>query len=356
MSEPPADRPENPEPPMIDVTPDAKSASAPPRHWRFSPLAPRWLVLEVALVLAVGALIWWLVPVSAPAPANNPVADTLQRMDDRLAALAQRQAALDQTLARLEQQAPRGSEPNARQEEIAVLRQLAQRIELLEQHADRPPADAAELAALKDELHQIGDRLDKMETAPAPPTPPAAEQHSQRDLLVALAPLEGVLRGTQPFSAELAPVETAAQDRPEVKAVLPPLEALAPQGLPSLATLTRRFEREMAPAVMRRAMTPESADWSDRVLDELRGLVVVRRTGDAGAHSPDPVEAALARAEQALAANDLAGAVAALERLPSRAAAPAQDWLAAAKGRLAAEAAMATLERLATAPPETQER
>jgi len=350
-----SDGPEKPDPPMIDVTPDATTAAPPPpRRWRFSLHDARWVVLGVAVVLLAGAAIWWLVPASPPAPATNSVAYALQHMDDRLAALAQRQTALDQTLARLEQQLPRG-EPAAHQEEIAVLRQLAQRIDLLEQHAGAPPADAAEFAQLKDELQRISERLDKIEAAPAPPAPPAAEGRPQQDLLLALAPLESALRGTQPFSAELAPIETAAQDRPEVKAALAPLEALAPQGLPSLATLARRFEQDVAPAVMRSARTRSNADWSDRVLDELRGLVVVRRTGDVGAQSKDPVEAALARAEQALAANDLAGAVAALEGLPRRAAAPAKDWLAAAKGRLAAETAMATLERLVTAPPETQE-
>jgi hypothetical protein len=356
MSEPPADSPESAEPPMIDVTPDATSASAPPRRRRISLHDARWVVLGVALLLLAGAAIWWLVPALPPAPSASPLADTLKQMDDRLAALAQRQAALDQTLARLEQQPPRGSEPAARQEEIAVLRQLAERIALLEQHAETPPADAAALAALKDELHQIGDRLDKIETAPVPPTPPAAEERPPQDLLVALTPLEGALRGARPFSAELARLETAAQDRPEVKAALAPLEALAPQGLPSLATLTRRFEQDVAPAVMRSAMAPEDADWGDRVLSELRGLVVVRRTGAAGAQSKDPVEAALARTEQALVASDLAAAVAALEGLPSRAAGPAKEWLAAAKSRLGAEAAMATLERLATANPEMPER
>ncbi len=355
MSEPPADGPEKPEPPMIDVTPDAKSAAAPTR-WRISFHDARWVVLGVALLLLAGAAIWWLVPASPPTPAANPLADTLKQMDDRLAALAQRQVALDQTLTRLEQQLPRGNEPAARQEEIAVLRQLAERIALLEQHADKPPGDTAALAALKDELHQIGDRLDKIEAAPAASAPPAAEERAQQDLLVALAPLEGALRATRPFSAELALVETAAQVRPEVKAALAPLEALAPQGLPSLATLTRRFEQDVAPAVMRSAMAPEDGDWGDRVLSELRELVVVRRTGAAGAQSKDPVEAALARAEQALAANDLGTAVAALEGLPRGAAAPAKEWLAAAKSRLAAEAAMATLERLATASAETPER
>jgi hypothetical protein len=353
MSEPPADNTVSPEPPMIDVTPDATSTAPPPRrrlHWHDA----RWVVLGVALLgvaLFAGKILLDAMRAERPpvAATSDATAETLRRLDERLATLAQRQAALDQHLARLEQPAAPDSAPTARQEELEVLRQLADRLSALEQHAGAP-ADAAELAALRDELHRLGDRLDKLEAAPppAPPPPPPVAQREQ-SLLLALAPLEGALRGTRPFAAELAALESIASGRPEVKAALAPLEAVAPKGMPALAALTRRFENEVAPAVMRRTLAPPSEGWGERVLGELRGLVVVRRTGSAGAESKDPVEAALARAETALAAGDLGAAVAALEGLPPHAAAPAQDWLAAAKSRLAAEAAVVALERLATA-------
>jgi len=57
----------------------------------------------------------------------------------------------------------------------------------------------------------------------------------------------------------------------------------------------------------------------------------------------------VATAEGALAAGDLAGAVAALEKLDGAAAAKAKPWLDAARARLAAEAALAAASDSVTA-------
>jgi hypothetical protein len=352
-----------PEPPMIDVTPEAVATPpAPPRpvrtlSWRDA----GWLVLGVVAVLVLSAPLWAppLGALVAPPPAPAPTPAPLAGLDQRLAALAEHQSALDQHLDRLEQTLARGNEPSTRAEEIAALRQLADRITRLEQRPNAP-ADATEPAALKDALQRIGDRLDKIEAAPppAPPPPPIPPPaaHNDRPLLAALVPLRQVMSEARPFAAELAPLETLGRDRPEVKAALAPLEALAGKGVAALAALTQRFEDEVAPAVMRAAKAPEGDDWSDRIWGKLSALVVVRRTGPAGTGASDPVEAALARAEAALGKGDLAGAVAALDGLPSRAAAPAQAWLADANGRLAAEAALAALETLAAAPDASPEQ
>ena len=72
----------------------------------------------------------------------------------------------------------------------------------------------------------------------------------------------------------------------------------------------------------------------------LQGLVVVRRV-DAPAASGDPVAAAVAGAQAALAKGDLAGAVKSLADLPAGTLAPALAWLKAAQARLDAEAAVA---------------
>jgi hypothetical protein len=127
------------------------------------------------------------------------------------------------------------------------------------------------------------------------------------------------------------------------------LAAAAAKGVPRMTTLTQRFKEEVAPAMLRRAAAPPSDDWGDSILARLRSLIVIRRVGDAAATSSDPVEAAVAQAEQALSAGDLAGAVAAIESMPPQAAAPAREWLADAHRRLSAEQALAKLSGAMTA-------
>jgi uroporphyrinogen-III synthase len=69
------------------------------------------------------------------------------------------------------------------------------------------------------------------------------------------------------------------------------------------------------------------------------GLVSLRPTGEAVAE--DGLMTQLARAEAALRADDLAGAVGTLQPLEGAAAAAAADWLGAARARLAADQAVA---------------
>jgi hypothetical protein len=83
------------------------------------------------------------------------------------------------------------------------------------------------------------------------------------------------------------------------------------------------------------------------MLGKLRGLVTVRRVG-AGAAGDGP-DATVAQAESALAGDDLAGAVAALETLHGPPMVAARDWLEAAHRRLAAEVALSKATALVTA-------
>jgi len=95
-------------------------------------------------------------------------------------------------------------------------------------------------------------------------------------------------------------------------------------------------------------MAPAAADdWSGQILGKLRRLVTVRRVGPGiGGDGP---EAVVAQAESALASDDLAGAVAALETLHGPPMVAARDWLDAAHRRLAAEAALGKATALVTA-------
>src|SRR5262249_43994868 len=75
--------------------------------------------------------------------------------------------------------------------------------------------------------------------------------------------------------------------------------------------------------------------------------------GGTGAKADDPTEGGVGRAEKGLAANDLAGAVKAVEAVNGRATGPAQSavapWLAAARERVTAETALAMISQQLTA-------
>ena len=55
----------------------------------------------------------------------------------------------------------------------------------------------------------------------------------------------------------------AAGDRADVKDALTPLAATAATGMPSTATLAARFDRDVAPAILRAATRTDSEDWGD---------------------------------------------------------------------------------------------
>jgi hypothetical protein len=94
------------------------------------------------------------------------------------------------------------------------------------------------------------------------------------------------------------------------------------------------------------AATPAPSGWTAAILARLRGLVTIRRV-DGG--STSGAAAAVDDARQRLAAGDLAGAVAALDKLSGDPAKAALPWLRQAQRRLAVEAALRQVETLATA-------
>jgi hypothetical protein len=123
--------------------------------------------------------------------------------------------------------------------------------------------------------------------------------------------------------------------------VLPQLAAIesgAERGLPTRAQLRTRFDKAAAEAV-RAERVAQAGGWWRPVLERLMALVNWRRVDAEG----DSAEAVVARADQRLAADDLAGAIAELDKLQGPAAAAMQGWLGEARARAAADAAMARL-------------
>lgn len=110
--------------------------------------------------------------------------------------------------------------------------------------------------------------------------------------------------------------------------------------MPTIAALRARFAG-VAIAVVRAAGTPDAPSWVDRTAARLAQLVTVRRIGDVPGVT---AEAIVARAEQRLAAGDLAAAVDEIRRLEGPPAEAAAAWLATARARRAVERALAALD------------
>ena len=162
--------------------------------------------------------------------------------------------------------------------------------------------------------------------------------------MLSLLQLREAVEAGRPFVAEYDGFATLARDQPDLVAAAAPLAAAAPGGIQSRRAL-RQGLAELADRPRAAAPPPAEAKWWEEAVAPLRELVKVRRIGA----SPSGPDAAVERAQTALAAGDLGGAIAALGALSGRDAEPAQQWLKAARARLAAEAALTRLQELLTA-------
>ena len=192
---------------------------------------------------------------------------------------------------------------------------------------------------------QLGAAIDELTTALS------QRADSQRDagaLLLAVGQLRAVA-ASGPFAGELDIARLLADRVPGLGAAFAAaLDRLAPHA--AAGATSPRVLRDRFPVVARAVIHAEQAQgaegWLDKAAAEFKQLVTVRRVGPDV--SGDGAEAALARAEIALAASDVAGAVAALDTLGPLTEA-AQPWLDEARARRDIAAALDDLISLAIA-------
>ncbi len=173
----------------------------------------------------------------------------------------------------------------------------------------------------------------------------AAAAVDRRELAAALAlittQIDTALGRAQAYDAPLRSL-TALGDQDEVvRQAAAELAPSAATGVPSLTALRQSFA-PVAGEIVQRARAPEGDSLIDQAAGNLMRLVTVRPVG-ADVEGEDAA-ARVARAEADLGQGDLAAAVAELERLQGPAAEAAAGWLAEAKTRLRATAALARLQ------------
>jgi hypothetical protein len=262
----------------------------------------------------------------------------LNELNQRIADLAQKADARPTTDPAV-QQAVQGLQ-QSQQGMQQALQGLQQGLQGVQQGLQGLQNDTRKVAVAQTEL---SDRVSRIEAQ-------ASQQvnagRADQALLLAVGQLRDAVSGSRPYAAELGAVQALGRDRPNVLAAAEPLGARAQTGLPSLAVLRQRFN-DTARAIVQAEESPPSQDLGQEVLGRLRSLVTVRRVGTAP--EDRPAQGAVAQAESALSAGDLAGAVAALDKLSGPAAEAAKPWLDDARARVAAEGAVAKLDQLLVA-------
>jgi len=215
----------------------------------------------------------------------------------------------------------------------AALQQLAMQIAQLQGKVSESTDSTAQIAA------EIAERVGALEAKAQ-----AVDEGTSGAAAAALAvgQLTQALNGSGAFSAELNAVKAFAEDDAEMAAAIAALEPRAAGGVPTVSELRARFPA-VAEAVSRADAKLDGESWVENAVNRLSSLVSVRRKGDT-AVAAGGVDAALAGAEGALAAGDLAAAIQALETLGPPAADAAAGWLGDARARMTAERLLATLQ------------
>ncbi len=327
------------------------------------PRQPRFLVPMVwlAVLLSLGTFFLQATQTTQPLPdpASSLRVTTLERRMDALARNESRTAPDPQIAARLKELGDRIDALAARPTPAGDPAGLGQHIDDLEkQLGDIQKKLAAgvtndQLAALSAENQRLSEQvaeLQKQITAFGT----ARQQNAAREgvLLgagqVALAAASG-----NPIGPGLATLRALAGDDPHLAAAIAELDTVASRPVPSFESLAARFstaataalqaaQAEAAPAA---TGGPLDAWWREMVR-RLSAAVTIRKVGEVTGDDP---AARVARAEQRLAAHDLAGAVEALASMTGAPARAVAGWLDDARARLALDKGLADLSSAAIA-------
>ncbi|MEX0583804.1 MAG: mitofilin family membrane protein, partial [Sneathiella sp.] len=166
---------------------------------------------------------------------------------------------------------------------------------------------------------------------------------NQRTLmLLAIGQLQRETRTSEAFENGLKQVTAVSSDKFE--GVIEKLKPIAQVGAPTMVSLQKDFTA-IATDISQAARLPSEETWYGQALHRIASAVKFRRVDETDGSD---VDAVVARAEQALDANNLDKAVAEIEKLSGPAAEVAAPWLEKAKSRLTVEQSIAELLQEAT--------
>ena len=290
-------------------------------------------------------------PAPTPAPDLSPLESQLSTLTDRLAAAEAAVAAipapvtspdpgprlndLEQRIAKLEALPPGTVIEGGTGPDPAAMAALSQQIATLKSDlvAQKGAAEAA-VAEVKAAAETARTALAEAQAQAQTLRTEAEKATAAATARAALGRIEAAVETGAPFVTAVQALSAAGTEVPA------PLADAAATGLPTLASLQTAF-----PDAARQALDDSlRAGMGDSTMDRLGAFL---RT-QTGARSLTPREgtdpdAILSRAEAALKAGDLAGALAEIATLPEAGQAALATWTGAAQARLAATAALVTL-------------
>ncbi|MBV8166151.1 MAG: hypothetical protein JO021_05115, partial [Alphaproteobacteria bacterium] len=204
-------------------------------------------------------------------------------------------------------------------------------------------ADKQDVTALGERTGKLADQIAglqaRVEQAEQTQQKAVNESGRQAAFAVAVAELANVARAGRPFATSLQTVSGLSHD-PALDDLLKSVQPFAERGAPTHERLKLEFH-DAARRAHGAQVAAQYDGWLGRVIATLESAVTIRRVGAEVAG--DDAEAKLARAGARLDADDLAGAVAALQGLPEPAARTLAPWLEQARARLALETALQRL-------------
>ena len=353
-------------PPETDRAPGKVASSPPPAGG--TPQTVWWLAALLLLVVAgvssspfwsreVAPLLPWSTEASAPSGDYADLAARVAAIETRPAlpsadvgAINLAASALARRVDQLE--AARNAD---RQPDAAVaaakeeLRQLEERLNALEaRSASGASKEAAEFEKLRQELAQstgvsadFADRLSAVERRVGA----AGAARTNGALLAALFRMREAVEAARPFASEYEAFTELAHDQPDLIAAAQSLTAFIQAGVPSRAALSDQLG-QLSGRTAPPPASPVGSDLGTQAPAWLRSLVTIRRIDAAAQTGQEP---AMHVAEAALARGDLSGAVSALQTRSGSNSGAVQSWLEAAHQRLGAEATLAHLQEILAA-------
>lgn len=267
---------------------------------------------------------------------------------------------LESRLDRLEQ-APsaagtQGASGGASGEELAALRQ---QVEQLSQAAAGQDVQAlqgrvSELENSRAAASTVLDLSERVNRVEEQARDASTRQERALTFLMATLQLRDAVGAGRPFDAELRALRAVAPQGVDVAAAAEGFAAQAGEGVAPLVVLRQRMAA-LGEQIIRASARPDETDgWWNRTVDRALSVVSVRRTD--GEAVGDGTAAIVSRAEQRLAAGNLAAAVGELGAIDGAPAEVAAPWLRDARARLAADAAVSdlTAEALARVGAQSQ--
>ena len=302
--------------PPVEENPDSVvPASRPPKRDRVP-----WLYGLGFLALAAAIFYLW----QYPTPSTDTAGDA-----SAIQAIGSRLADIDGRLTRLEQRP------------ILDLGKINARMDALDGRAGDQIQLASRVDALSGRIEALSGRnqtgLDATKQQLDALATRVAEVASNAGNLDAVSKRLNRITKLQEASFALAAGRPIGElpDAPEA------LTRYAHTAPPTDAQLRVRFPRDEQAALAAKQPDEADAPFINRVWDRAQGLITIRRGGDVVVG--DPTAIILGRAQAALDAGDIGGAVGAVESLKGQPARAMKDWLLNAKGLLEARSALAEM-------------